>query len=162
VRAKVRLHALQRVAHPILDPDGVQPVQQQQVLDELVGGERRGLQPADALDDPLQTRAVELEHRLHRLEPDVARGRVTEGLELLEEPLDPTDQLAVTHASAAGVLAAEHRRVHLLERPAAAQVHVHAAGQARVEGPHRPHDVDAAEVVGPFSSKIGWPATASS
>jgi hypothetical protein len=32
--------------------------------------------------------------------------------------------------------------VHLLDRPALAQVHVHAARQAGVERAHRAHDVD--------------------
>ena len=41
----------------------------------------------------------------------------------------------------------EHRRVRLLEHLAVAEVHVHPARQARVEAAHRPHDVDAAEVV---------------
>src|SRR5262249_58203165 len=39
------------------------------------------------------------------------------------------------------------RRVHRLDHTAAAQVHVHAAGQARVEAADRPHDVDALEVL---------------
>src|SRR3954454_6961666 len=49
----------------------------------------------------------------------------------------------------AGALAvlAEHRGVHLLDRPAVAEVHVHAAGQARVEGADRAHDVDPAELL---------------
>ena len=38
-------------------------------------------------------------------------------------------------------------RVHLLQHLALAEVHVHAARQARVEAAHGPHDVDALEVV---------------
>src|ERR1700722_14410387 len=38
-------------------------------------------------------------------------------------------------------------RVRRLQHLAAAQVHVNAAGQARVEASHRPHDVDALEVL---------------
>src|SRR3954453_14629806 len=37
------------------------------------------------------------------------------------------------------------RRVRRLDYTGVAQVHVHAAGQARVEAAHRPHDVDALE-----------------
>src|SRR5260370_181305 len=35
-----------------------------------------------------------------------------------------------------------HRRVHLLQGPAVPEVHVHAAGQARVEAAYGPHNVD--------------------
>jgi hypothetical protein len=38
-------------------------------------------------------------------------------------------------------------RVQLLYRLPAAEVHVHAAGQARVEAADGPHDVDALEVL---------------
>src|SRR4051794_23501179 len=48
---------------------------------------------------------------------------------------------------AASVLRTEHRRVHLLQRLALAEIHVHAAGQARVEAADRAHDVDAPEVL---------------
>src|ERR1700728_2075064 len=39
------------------------------------------------------------------------------------------------------------RRVRRLQHPASAQVHVDAAGQARVEAADRAHDVDALEVL---------------
>src|SRR5579862_7786011 len=42
---------------------------------------------------------------------------------------------------------AERRRVMLLHDLAVAQIHVDAAGQARVEAAYRAHDVDALEVV---------------
>ena len=46
-------------------------------------------------------------------------------------------------------LHAEHRHVPDVEQLAVAQVHVDAAGQARVEAADRPHDVDALELVRP-------------
>src|SRR5690606_41288912 len=45
--------------------------------------------------------------------------------------------------------AAEHRRVQRAQRAALAEVHVDAAGQARVEAADRAHDVDALEVLRP-------------
>src|SRR5215470_13782089 len=41
-----------------------------------------------------------------------------------------------------------HRRVYRLDDAAVAEIHVHAAGQARIEAPHRAHDVDALELLG--------------
>src|SRR3954447_20836464 len=54
-----------------------------------------------------------------------------------------------TGSSAAGsaICGPEHRRVHLLQGLAVAEVHVDATRQARVEAAHRAHDVNALEVV---------------
>src|SRR5580704_15412671 len=61
--------------------------------------------------------------------------------------------LQAEEASGTVVLAGLHRQCHTggrvgrLEHLAAAEVHVHAARQARVEAAHGAHDVDALEVV---------------
>src|SRR5690606_591178 len=55
---------------------------------------------------------------------------------------------AAPHALAVTLAAeAEHGRVPPLEDVPLARVHVHAARQARIEAPHRAHDVDAFEVL---------------
>ena len=61
----------------------MQAVQQHQVRDELVAGERRRALRVE-LDDPPQPFAVEVDERLHEL--DV--------LHVLEQDLDPRRQLA--------------------------------------------------------------------
>src|SRR5262245_6079250 len=47
----------------------------------------------------------------------------------------------------------EHRRMARLQCPAGAQVHMHAAGQARIEAAHGSHDVYAFEIVRPVLFK---------
>ena len=100
VRAEVRAHAVERLAHPLLDRHGMQAVEQQQVRHELVVGQARQravVGPCHDVHDPLEALAVELEHRLHGLERRIARDRVGEGLQLAQEPLDPPDQLTIVH-----------------------------------------------------------------
>src|ERR1700712_2815346 len=41
------------------------------------------------------------------------------------------------------------RRMPVLDDPAVGEGHMHPAGEAGVEAPHRPHDVDALELVAP-------------
>src|SRR5579862_7084136 len=45
-------------------------------------------------------------------------------------------------------LKAKHRRMLRLQHFSIAQIHVYAAGQARIETSHRPHDVDPLEFIG--------------
>ena len=73
VGLEVRAHLVERAAHARLERHGMQPVQQQQVRDQLVAGERlreRAVVVAlgDVPDDPREALAVEVEQRLHELD----------------------------------------------------------------------------------------------
>ena len=164
VGAEVGPHALQRLAHALLHADRVQAVQQQQVLDELVA--RRAPSPAarpTRLDDPLEPLAVELEQRLHGLERQLARGRVGEGLELARAAPRPARS---AHARSTAQPPAcwppnigECTCLSVLPPP---------RYMCTPQGRHGSKDRTARmmsmprKLSGPFSSKIGWPATASS
>src|SRR6266700_1460795 len=67
----------------------------------------------------------------------------------------PRSHSQSSELSAALVAGAEHGRVGELQRLPVAEVGVDAAGQAGVEAAHRPHDVDALEVVRPVLLEDG-------
>jgi hypothetical protein len=98
VRRQIRADLLQRAPHARLERHGVQAVQQQQVGDELVAAERRGQRAVvargDGGHDPRQPLPVHVQQGLHEPGGRVARRRVREGLDLLQERLDPRDPVA--------------------------------------------------------------------
>ena len=68
--------------------------------------------------------------------------------QLPEQSLDLRADVTVRHSHAVSMDTGHRRRVvHRLQGLSGAEIHVHAARQARVEAAHRAHDVDALEVV---------------
>ena len=127
----------------------MQPVQQQQVRDELVAGERRGQRAVVALGDVAdharEPLAVEVEQACTSSVAVVARGRVGEALDLLQQR--PRSRSAArrrssvlprTSASAPGWSVLPSPRYMCTPH-----------GRHGSKRPHRAHDVDAAEVVLP-------------
>ncbi len=76
----------------------MEPVEEEQVRDQLVVGERRREGPvvtgADLLHHPRQSRSVELEQGLHDRGRALGSERVAERLEICQKALDVPDELA--------------------------------------------------------------------
>ena len=147
----------ERAPDPGAGVERVQVVHQQQALHERVGDEQRlqALVVADGPHDRLQPGAVEPDQAGDEFLGDAGRLRARAGPEFGEQRLDALPGLP----GVAGVPGRWRRPSQIasvmpvgecvvLIYPSVAQVHVHAAGQARVEAAHRPHDVDALEALG--------------
>ena len=117
---QVRPHLVQRAAHPLARPApdaaraGAAGARRARPRPARVARARRSATAPRRTCPAAPARA--------RSRSRAARGR--ERLDLVEQRLDPLDRSSVLP---------EHRRVHLLDRLAVAEVHVHAARQARVE-----------------------------
>ena len=115
--------------------------------------------PPRAPDDPLQAGAVQLEHRAEQLVGRLARTRrrSIDSSRTARAPGRARPARSPARPAAGAVLpSSTHPAAHaspvgvcttFFTRPAA-EVHVHAAGQAGVEAADRAHDVDALEVLG--------------
>ena len=144
---------------PVRQRVGMEAVHQQEAGDQLVLDQ--GLdQPrgvlAGQLHDPGQAGAVQVGDEPEQLLGEPERPRIGRGLQLVEQLLDPVARgpevlrrRSVRRRHSAGQFGVGdlRRRVQLLQHLALAEVHVHPARQARVEAAHRPHDVDALEML---------------
>src|SRR5207245_5328957 len=89
VRVQVGADPVQRPAHPVLERQRMEAVQQQQAADGLVLDQPRYHLGTGDLEDPLEDVTVEVEERLDRFHGAPLRTLVLEGLELLNQRLDP-------------------------------------------------------------------------
>ena len=99
VRLEIGTHLVERGSYPRLERDRVQPVQDEELRDELVATQGVGeLAPVLALrqpvHDPREPLAVEVEQRGHHLGGLLTRPGVGERVDLLEEALDARHLLA--------------------------------------------------------------------
>ena len=145
----VRPDRVERLEHALLERDRVEVVDQQQardraVLGELIEDRRSGLaRGLDRLDDPAQAVAVHRDHRADQLLGELPGVRVRRARRPARSAAGP-GPAARREARLRPCLTSTEpgRRVDHLPHAALAGVHVDAARQARIEAPHRPHDVD--------------------
>ena len=171
MRVEVGAHLVERLPDPRLDRDRVQVVQEQQVRDELVlrqGVRERpvGVTLGDVVDEPREPLSIEVEqglHDLHRRLPDDGVGKRLQALEEGVDLRDPLACLGVVHVDPSQPCCAPNIGLCtcLIVRPLPRYMctphgrHGSKLRTARMMSMPR-------NASWPFSSKMGWPVTASS
>ena len=143
VRLHVGPHLVERRRDPLLQRLRVEPVDQHQAADHAVLGPARGGRRRPAPRAPARgpRRACRSPRRPAARRRPGPRGQETCSSSSVSRCMRCSDLLGF-HLPTTSPWA-----VHHLPHLALAAVHVHAAGQARIERAHRPHDVHALELV---------------